>query len=297
MDKQTPDWKKLEVLIAEIQKQLAPGATVSHNVMLEGHESETKRQIDVLVQQSIGPHSMTIVIDCKDYKTPVDVKGVEEFIGLVDDVKADKGAMVCPAGFTSSAKKKAKKNRIDLFSPADTDPHKWQVKLMMPTLCDFRSARFGFAISCNYGGPLTIPEKFYEMQVFDAHHAPLGTCLEYATRFWEEGDYPDEIGVFEAKLFDGRPTLIDNGHGGMAPVDLTTRVQVKQQLYIGQLPIKSLKGLRDEHTGAIVTNAFKLAMVDPVEIQNEWEKVEDETALPYQVGMRMTGLLGLGPKQ
>ena len=33
-------------------------------------------------------------MDCKDYSDPVDVKGVEEFIGLLQDVGANKGGMV-----------------------------------------------------------------------------------------------------------------------------------------------------------------------------------------------------------
>ena len=77
--KKTPDWKLLEHLVAEIQEQLAPDASVLHNVSLYGLDSETQRQIDVLVEQSIGQYTMRIVLDCKDYAKPVDVKGVEEF--------------------------------------------------------------------------------------------------------------------------------------------------------------------------------------------------------------------------
>lgn len=73
-----PEWLQLETLIADIQQQLAPGAKVTHNATLPGYDSETNRQIDVLVEQSIGQFSMSIVIDCKDYKKPVDVKGVED---------------------------------------------------------------------------------------------------------------------------------------------------------------------------------------------------------------------------
>ena len=48
-----PEWKQLEILIAKIQQELAPEATVSHNVKLMGRQSETLRQIDVLVRS--GP--------------------------------------------------------------------------------------------------------------------------------------------------------------------------------------------------------------------------------------------------
>lgn len=39
------------------------------------------RQVDVLVRQRIGQYERTIAIDCKDYGSPVDVKGIEEFNG------------------------------------------------------------------------------------------------------------------------------------------------------------------------------------------------------------------------
>ncbi|QYY32690.1 MULTISPECIES: hypothetical protein [Cupriavidus] len=65
-----PDWLTLEHLVAEIQAKLAPGAEIVHNAKLRGQISETDRQIDILLRQHIGQYLMTIVIDCKDYKTP-----------------------------------------------------------------------------------------------------------------------------------------------------------------------------------------------------------------------------------
>lgn len=135
-----PDWKELEYLVAMIQKQLSPNASVQHNVMVDGLESETKRQIDVLVEQNIGQYTMRIVIDCKDYSTPVDVKGVEEFHGLVKDVRAHKGALVCPAGFSKSALKRAKKLQIDLYRPVSTGKHKWQALVMTVMALELNNA-------------------------------------------------------------------------------------------------------------------------------------------------------------
>ena len=134
------DFKDLEILVAKIQKQLSPGATVTHNAKIMGRKTEVLRQIDVLVEQNIGQYKMSVVIDSKDYKVPVDVKGIEEFHGLVDDVGAQKGVMVCPAGFTPAAKKRAIDWQIELYSPVDTDPHKWTAKVSIPVVCDYRSA-------------------------------------------------------------------------------------------------------------------------------------------------------------
>ena len=95
----TKSSRDLEILVAKIQRQLAPDSEVLHDVRLDGRKSNRKRQIDVLVRQRIGQYEIQIVIDCKDYARPVNVKGVEEFYGLLDDVGAQRGVLVCPQGF------------------------------------------------------------------------------------------------------------------------------------------------------------------------------------------------------
>ena len=100
----TNDPRDLEILVAKIQKQLAPEAEVLHDVKLDGRKSKTKRQVDVLVREKIGQYEIQIIIDCKDYARRVDVKGVEAFSGLLSDVGAQKGVLVAPKGFTETAK-------------------------------------------------------------------------------------------------------------------------------------------------------------------------------------------------
>ena len=91
---------QLEQLVQKIQKQLAPQAEVLHNVKLPGRSSNEDRQIDVLVREKVGQYDINIIIECKDHKRPIDVKGVEEFAGLLNDVGAQKGVLVCPKGFS-----------------------------------------------------------------------------------------------------------------------------------------------------------------------------------------------------
>jgi hypothetical protein len=177
-----PEWEQLEILVAKIQKELAPDAVVSHNVKVKGLVTEELRQIDVLVRQHIGQYEMVIAIDCKDYKDPVDVKGVEEFHGLITDIGAHKGALVCPTGFTRTAKKRAKRLGIDLYSPVDTDPHKWQTSNMaFPIICDFRSVSISFGLSISAPVPFRTPVDFYkDLDVYDDEGNLIGTPLRTA---------------------------------------------------------------------------------------------------------------------
>ncbi|WP_394229418.1 restriction endonuclease [Shewanella colwelliana] len=287
---QTPEWKKLEYLVVSIQKQLSPDASVQHNVMLDGIDSETKRQIDVLVEQNVGQYTIRIVIDCKDYSKPVDVKGIEEFQGLVQDVRAHKGALVCPSGFTKAALKRAKKLQIDLYRPVSTGKHKWQAKVTAPVLCDFRSSYMSFGIRCSAPKPLTLPQDFYNLSVQDEDGCVLGTALAAAQSKWDEGIFPSDPGEHEhVSIFGDTKVFIDNGYNDTIEVDLTVGLYVKQILYIGHLPIDDLSGLQDEHTGALVTNAFTTGGLNPEEVARTWKQVEDVDSLEFQPVFKLTG--------
>jgi hypothetical protein len=140
---------------------LPPKAEVTHDVKLDGRYSGRKRQIDILVREQVGQYDIKIIIDCKDYKSPVDVKAVEEFYGLLSDVGAQKGVLVCPKGFTTTAKTRAEGLQIDLYSPVDTEAHKWRVKVTIPATCDFRKVMMSFGISMSAPLAFRLPSDFY----------------------------------------------------------------------------------------------------------------------------------------
>jgi Restriction endonuclease len=195
------DFRELEKLVAAIQKQLAPASDVQHNVKLDGRRSGVKRQIDVLVSQKVGQYEIRIIIDCKDHKHPIDVKGVEEFYGLFDDVGAQKGVLVCPTGFTKAAKNLAQDRLLDLYSPIDTGLHKWRAKPVVPVICDFRKAAIGFGIQCSAPYPFRMNMDFFSANVaYDAIGNELGTAAGTAVRRWNEGEYPIEAGEHNGVL-------------------------------------------------------------------------------------------------
>jgi Restriction endonuclease len=287
-----PIWKQLEILVAEIQRELAPDAQVTHDVKIKGRDSEQLRQVDVLIRQQVGQYELTIAIDCKDYAVPVDVKGVEEFQGLLSDIGVNKGAMVCPKGFTPAAKKVATRYQIDLFSPVDTDPHKWQVKPSVPMICDFRSSAIAFGISFSAPLPFRLPMNFWtEVQVYDENGSALGIPYELVLTRWNNGEYPHDPGTHEnVQMFPVSQTFVDNGYGTRVPVTLYLSLKVTQRLYFGFLPIVKMRGLRDEHTGLVVTNAFTTGSLNAEEVENLWQRIESEDDAPVRPVMRLVGL-------
>lgn len=288
------DFRDLEVLVAKIQQQLAPEAKVAHNAKLTGRRSGIPRQIDVLVQQNIGQYTMSIVIDSKDYKDPVDVKGVEEFQGLVDDVGVQRGVMVCPAGFTAAAKNRAKDLQIDLYSPIDTDPHKWTAKVTIPVVCDFRSAAIACGISRSAPYPFALkPDFLTSLRVYDAAGAELGTMFGTAIKRWNNGEFPMEPGEHHLlPIFAGGEVFVDNGHGRQVPIAAWATVHVSKQLFLGHIPISQISGFKDELSGDVITNAFTTGIFDPDEVMNKWEKIGAVETLPTAPFMILRGLLG-----
>ena len=288
------DWRDLEILVAKIQKLLAPNAEVIHNAKLPGRRSGTERQIDVLVRQKIGQYEMVIVLDCKDYAEPVDVKGVEEFRGLMTDVGANKGALVCPKGFTQAAKTSATSWQIDLYSPVDTDPHKWQVQVSAPAICDFRRAAMSFGIAGSAPKPFRLMDNFFSStKAFDANRRELGTPLATAMEKWNAALFPSDPGEHTAlPIFDRLEVLMDNSYGELIPVQMTVSLYVEQQLFFGNLPISKVSGFKDELSGAIITNAFTTGIFDPEQVMQEWKPIGSADEAPIRPVFTLTGLVG-----
>jgi hypothetical protein len=286
--------RDLEILVQKIQAQLAPDAEVLHDVRLEGKQSKTSRQIDVLVRQKIGQYEMLIVIDCKDHARPVDVTGVEAFHEFLNDVGAHRGALVSPKGFTASAKTRAMGFQIDLYSPVDTDPHKWQARVSAPMLCDFRSALISFGLSSSAPMPIMLKPDFFRADIVrDDQGNILGTAFDAAIEKWETGKFPVEAGEHkDLAIFGDKKVTIDNGYGTQVPVDLTASLIVRRQLYFGYIPIAKISGFKDELSGGIITNAFTTGIFDLDDVMTKWEKIKSESDLPMPVMLRLQGLVG-----
>jgi hypothetical protein len=287
-------YKDLELLVTKIQKQLAPNAQVTHNVKLPGRHTGIDRQIDVLVHQQVGQYPINVIIDCKDHQAPVDVKGVEEFNGLLDDVGAQKGVLVSPAGFTSTAKTRAEKLQIDLYSPVDTDPHKWQVKATIPVVCDFRSAGISFRVGVSAPYPFAMPDNFFEQMVFDEEDRELGSMIDAAAAKWNDGKWPITPGTHsDMKIFDADETRMDNGYDGgiRCSVDLSASIFVESRLYFGQFDVTSISGFADHIRGGVITNAFTVGMLDPNEVMEKWQKIERVEDAPQRPVLSVRGLV------
>lgn len=99
------DWKRYEKQIeARLRAKARGPVTITANTTLPGRISGVDRQIDILVDgQFSGITSMKMIVDCKCWSTKVDVKHMESFIGMVQDVGVQAGMLITTMGVTPAA--------------------------------------------------------------------------------------------------------------------------------------------------------------------------------------------------
>ena len=93
---------------------------------VHGRHSLVQRQVDVAVyrREKLRP---ILMADAKRYGRRIDVKDVECFIGMVDDVGADIGLLVAPKGFTAGAEQRARAASMELkiMSIDEATTYRW----------------------------------------------------------------------------------------------------------------------------------------------------------------------------
>jgi tetratricopeptide (TPR) repeat protein len=109
------DWKKYENEIFETFKEAYPNAKISYNQKIVGRYSKVERQIDVLIEGRIAGKKLRLVIDGKYYSKNIDVKEVDSFISMVEDIDAAQGILITSKGYSPAAINRA------YFGPTDIE--------------------------------------------------------------------------------------------------------------------------------------------------------------------------------
>jgi hypothetical protein len=121
-------WKAFEELIALIQKQTAPSATVTHDHRIMGRSGRL-RQLDVTLSTRVGLHDVLIAIECKHSRRRVGIESVEAFATKLRDVNASQGAMISEAGFDAGAQAAAGQLNIGLWTYREAVETDWRALL------------------------------------------------------------------------------------------------------------------------------------------------------------------------
>jgi hypothetical protein len=108
------NWSDYEAEIFEYFHSTFLGAEITKNVSIDGRYSKTPRQVDVLIEDYVAGSRFRTVVDGKFFSSKVDLKDVESFIGMLNDVQAHKGVLITREGFTEAAINRAHYDQIDL---------------------------------------------------------------------------------------------------------------------------------------------------------------------------------------
>lgn len=121
MSRSPPDWELYERLVARlIADQISTDYCVTPNARLMGRISGRSRQIDVLIDlRHNTDNSQRVIVDAKKHTRKIDLKDVEAFRGLMEDVAATHGYLVCPSGYTKAAQRRAQMSVSIRLVPLD----------------------------------------------------------------------------------------------------------------------------------------------------------------------------------
>jgi hypothetical protein len=270
----TAKWKRFEELVAHVQRSLAPGAIVEHDARLPGQRSGASRQIDILIRVHVGQFELLVVIDCKDYSTTVDVKAVEEFIGLVDDVRGNKGAIVASSGFSNAARRRAREAGIDLYRFVDAESEDWSTLVTAPVVVDERGIE---RFKLNFAGPELVVEASTlddpgNLVLFRRDGSEIGPAACLVNQAFNSGEISHEPGVHRVVLAAAEAhTRVG---GVLHPLTVVATVEVKKTLYVGRVPLTKIQGFHNELTGATLTKGFTTDWIRREDVLKSWWVVD-----------------------
>lgn len=100
-------WQEYEKEVFENLSDIYPNAKLEFNSNLLGKYSNGLRQCDVIIRQLIDGVEHVTLVDAKYYSDKIDVKNVEMFISMANDINADNGILVSPKGYSELAYNRA----------------------------------------------------------------------------------------------------------------------------------------------------------------------------------------------
>jgi hypothetical protein len=274
-----PKWKRFERLIHQIHQQFGKD-NVTLDEYLPGFDSKTDRQIDVAIRGVINQYSILIVVECRDKARPTDVVEVEAFVGVVRDVRANKGVMISTSGFTAAAVEMARTYSITTRTYLDTENVDWKTEVTIPVLMDYtKIENIGIQFSSVPFQPMVLPTGTHPglIETFSGDGTPLGPVIVLLGKRWMHDDALHKPG--EHKFVLAEDVLLESPMGRHhAKVSITLLVSVHH--YLGPLAI-NVVGFRDEQDGSITAQEMKTDFLDPTRIMNGeipgWKEiVEDE---------------------
>ena len=181
--KEIPRWKQYEWLIMKtIHSNLESlDIQVIHDMHLKGEYSTRSRQVDILVYDKVK--NIKTIIECKDYSSPIDVKNIESFMGMMSDLRADFGIVISTNGFTASVPKRitefGNKIKLEHLSWITAYENSFEAKTygMIKDICESCNADYKYGIEVPglicWGTPIGISNSMGKIAI-----GYVGKCIK-----------------------------------------------------------------------------------------------------------------------
>ena len=110
MPKRSNDFQKLIYLI---KQHVAKSSKITESKFLTDRLTDSEREVDICIEDSLGGHPITISIECINHKRKASVKWVEEMKGKHERLPTNALVLVSKSGFSKEAKKVSQKYGIE----------------------------------------------------------------------------------------------------------------------------------------------------------------------------------------
>lgn len=107
-------WKEYESKLFDFLKRTYPECEIEFDDSIFGIYSKIERQIDFAIRGNLAGKRILGIVDCKYYSKKIDIKTVESFIGMMQDVNANFGFMITNRGYSQAAKNRVKYSNLKL---------------------------------------------------------------------------------------------------------------------------------------------------------------------------------------
>ncbi|HEX5118817.1 MAG TPA: restriction endonuclease [Pseudonocardiaceae bacterium] len=284
-----PQWLEYEKLAAKIISELSPHASVQHNDHIVGRESESRRQIDVAARWTDGQSDRLLIVQVRDYKRHADVNVVGEFRSVIQDVRADRGVLICSGGFSRNAMNYARNLGIDLYSLTDAQSKRWELELTISVIWNRLTPHL------HLGTKVHVVDVPFTVQLREDNSPPLfldnaGSRYDLMAEFmksWESGSLDFTVGA--EHIFPPGPQLYIEGTNteGVSQLlrlhELTVTYKVAKESYLAHLTPSDYRGLVDHLNDQCFLPSFMTIDVPSLE-SDQWSRVRNPDKLAIRTG-------------
>lgn len=127
MPKRSNDFQKITL---NIHRALAThGITVEESVLVPEKNSDTTREVDILLTTTVASHKVRVGIECRDHERKQDITWIDGLIGKYANLDIDRVIAVSHSPFTNPAKQKAAQHNIELLTLEEAERVDWASKI------------------------------------------------------------------------------------------------------------------------------------------------------------------------